>query len=302
MTRAPRPAGRPEGATTSPAKDSPAPVLPPHVTMGLLDHIASTALDADYAVVAQRRGGDERRTHGGRRGSTAARAGRAAVLMVFALLLSVAAVQTARSERVSEAGQRSLLDQVDERRDRLADARTDLAGLRREVATLRRTQLTGTEAGRALQGRLRTLGAAVGARPVTGPGMVVTVDDALDARSDRERVLDGDLQRLVNGLWAAGAEAIAINGQRLTQLSAIRTAGEAIHVNFRPLRPPYVVSAIGNPDQLPARFIETRGGAWWLNLRAVYEVRFDMSSREEILLPAVGIDDLRLARVPEPAP
>ena len=270
--------------------------------MGLLDHIASTALDADYAVVAQRRGGDERPTEGGRRGTAAARAGRAAVLMVFALLLSVAAVQTARSEQVSEAGQRSLLDQVDERRERLADARSDLAGLRREVATLRRTQLAGTEVGRALQDRLRTLGAAVGARPVTGPGMVVTVDDALDARSDRERVLDGDLQRLVNGLWAAGAEAIAINGQRLTQLSAIRTAGEAIHVNFRPLRPPYVVSAIGNPDQLPARFIETRGGAWWLNLRAVYEVRFDMSSREEILLPAVRIDDLRLARVPEPAP
>jgi uncharacterized protein YlxW (UPF0749 family) len=129
----------------------------------------------------------------------------------------------------------------------------------------------------------------------------VTVDDAADARSDRQRVLDGDLQRLVNGLWEAGAEAVAVNDQRLTQLSAIRTAGEAIHVNFKPLRRPYVIAAIGNPDQMPARFIETRGGAWWLNLRSLYQVRFDMSSREEITLPAVRLDDLRLARLPEAA-
>ena len=44
-------------------------------------------------------------------------------------------------------------------------------------------------------------------------------------------MLDPDLQKLVNGLWAAGAEAISINGQRLTNLSAIREAGEAITVN-----------------------------------------------------------------------
>jgi uncharacterized protein YlxW (UPF0749 family) len=164
------------------------------------------------------------------------------------------------------------------------------------VAQLQRTQLAATQEGRALQNRLRTLGAAVGVRPVTGPGMVVTVDDAPDARSDRQQVLDGDLQRLVNGLWEAGAEAISINNQRLTQLSAIRTAGEAITVNFKPLRRPYVVSVIGNPDQMPARFVETRGGAWWLNLRSVYDVVFEMNSREELTLPAVRIDDLRLAR------
>ena len=48
-------------------------------------------------------------------------------------------------------------------------------------------------------------------------------------------MLDRDLQVIVNGLWAAGAEAIAVNGQRLTACSAIRSAGEAILVDFRPL-------------------------------------------------------------------
>ena len=54
-----------------------------------------------------------------------------------------------------------------------------------------------------------------------------------------------DLQNVANALWAAGAEAIAINGQRLTATSTIRAAGNAILVDFRPVTSPYEVSAIG---------------------------------------------------------
>ena len=65
-------------------------------------------------------------------------------------------------------------------------------------------------------------------------------------------MLDRDLQTVVNGLWAAGAEAVAVNGQRLTALSAIRSAGDAILVDYRPLTRPYVVTAIGDPATLQA--------------------------------------------------
>lgn len=293
--------GPPAPADQDHAGDVPRRPLPPQVTMGLLDYVATTALDADYAAVARRRTADPsgvRDDDGVGRAVRGGRAGTVLALLAFALLLSVAAVQTARTEPAQEAGRQSLVDQVEERREQLTAARSRVSDLRREVDTLQRTQLSGSDEGRAVQERLSVLGRAVGARPVTGPGMVVTVDDAPDARSDRQSVLDGDLQRLVNGLWQAGAEAISVNGQRLTQLSAIRTAGEAIHVNFKPLRRPYAVSAVGNPDQMPARFIETRGGAWWLNLRSVYNVRFEMHSKEELTLPAVPLDDLRLARVP----
>ena len=273
--------------------------------MGLLDRVAAGALDEDYALVARRRAEQPapESPHGtaptaatGRARLTRARLGSVAALAGFTLLLTVAAVQTAREEPAREAERQTLAAEVAERRDELEATRTELLQARAEVADLRAQQLSSTEAGRALQSRLTRLGADVGATRVTGPGMVVTVDDAPDATSDRERVLDGDLQRLVNGLWEAGAEAISINGQRLTQLSAIRTAGDAIHVNFKPLRPPYEVSVIGDPDQLPARFVETAGGSWWLNLRSVYEVRFEMSSKEDLVLPGTGVDDLRVAR------
>ena len=61
---------------------------------------------------------------------------------------------------------------------------------------------------------------------------------------------DDDLQLVVNALWAAGAEAISINGQRLGPTTAIRFAGEAVLVDFRPVTNPYEISAIGDPDTL----------------------------------------------------
>ena len=82
-----------------------------------------------------------------------------------------------------------------------------------------------------------------------GPGMRLTLDDApaKDAtknagrqpaqqrRARQGRVIARDLQIVVNGLWASGAEAISVNGQRLTSKAAIRFAGQAILVDYRPL-------------------------------------------------------------------
>jgi uncharacterized protein YlxW (UPF0749 family) len=126
--------------------------------------------------------------------------------------------------------------------------------------------------------------------------MRIVVDDSDDAGDNRQVVLDTDLQLLVNGLWASGAEAVAINGQRLTSLSSIRVAGDAITVNLQSLTRPYVVTALGDPDQLAARFVESDAGTWWLNLRAVYGLRFSMSNEETLTVPAAPTPTLRHAR------
>ena len=98
--------------------------------------------------------------------------------------------------------------------------------------------------------------------PRPGPGVMITVDDAPSANRDaRDRVLDTDLQMLANGLWKAGAEAIDINGHRLSNLTAIRSAGDAITVDYRSLTRPYEVHAIGDPRTLEARFVESSKGA-----------------------------------------
>jgi hypothetical protein len=58
------------------------------------------------------------------------------------------------------------------------------------------------------------------------------------------------------------------------------------------------VEALGDPDQLAARFVESEGGTWWLNLRAVYDLKFSMSSEESLTVPAAPTPTLRHARRP----
>jgi uncharacterized protein YlxW (UPF0749 family) len=99
-------------------------------------------------------------------------------------------------------------------------------------------------------------------------------------------VLDLDLQVMVNGLWQAGAEAIAINGHRLSTLTAIRGAGDAITVDYRSLTRPYRVEAIGDTRTLQARFAETRGGLWWTELAQNRGLRFEVAGADDLGLPA----------------
>ena len=102
---------------------------------------------------------------------------------------------------------------------------------------------------------------------------------------------------MVNGLWAAGAEAVAVNGQRLTALSAIRSAGDAILVDYRPLTRPYVVVAIGDPRTLQSRFVAGAGRAGAAHAGA--GVRHPLLGRARVgqqTLPAASPDELRYAR------
>ncbi len=113
------------------------------------------------------------------------------------------------------------------------------------------------------------------------------------------RVLDTDLQRLLNGLWAAGAEAVSVNGQRLTQLTAVRSAGDAILVAYRPLSPPYVVLAIGNPDDLEVDFVDGPGGRWFNTLEG-FGIRFTVTAEKDLKLPGASGVTLRNALAEEP--
>lgn len=262
--------------------------------MGLLDYVTSHSLDEDYAHVAGKRSGtpdDEPR--GPRR-----RIPTLVALVVFGALVTTAGVQTARNEPVRQSSRESLVAQVEDRREELAEARQQIDVLEGAVEEARGQLLETTRVGRTLSEQVETLGLLSGTEPATGPGMRIVVDDSDDAAETSQVVLDTDLQLLVNGLWVSGAEAVAINGQRLTNLSSIRVAGDAITVNLQSLARPYVVEALGDPDQLAARFVESEGGTWWLNLKAVYDLKFTMSSEESLTVPAAPTPTLRHARRP----
>jgi uncharacterized protein YlxW (UPF0749 family) len=208
-------------------------------------------------------------------------------------LLVGAAVDVLRSVP-SASAERVVLQEEIERRTAAADeiAAANLA-TRERIAELEISALPGD--GGALEGAVERLGLAAGAVPVTGPGVRITLDDPVrsddelfagDDREDVARVLDFDVQQVVNGLWATGAEAIAINGVRLTSLSPIRGAGTAILVDYRPLARPYVVEAVGDSDAMAADLSAGSSGAFLVGLRENYGVQVSVALADELELTA----------------
>jgi uncharacterized protein YlxW (UPF0749 family) len=253
--------------------------------MGLLDYVTAHSLDEDYAYASARR--PPGRTVPSRRRSSVL------VLVAFGLLLATAAAQTARTAPERSQSRESLVAQVVDQRDDLRQARRDVAETRAEVAAARAASLSASLDLADVRNEVARLAPVAGTVPVTGPGVRIVVDDNPDAVDEQGQVSDKDLQRLVNGLWVAGAEAVAVNARRITSLTAIRQAGEAITVNFKSVRRPYVVLAVGNPDTLPARFVDSAGGSYWLDVEAVFGLRFDMATQQSVTLPAVPTPSLR---------
>jgi uncharacterized protein YlxW (UPF0749 family) len=223
-------------------------------------------------------------------------------LALVGLVLAAAAVEANVQRPVVEQRRAELLADVAEQTDRNDALAAGLAALRAEVDGLEIAGLGATAEGERLADQLVSLGARTGTAAVRGPGVAVTLDDAepgdpaLTDDPALGRVLDRDLQLVVNGLWAAGAEAVSVNDQRLTSLSAIRAAGEAILVDYRPLARPYVVQAIGDPDSLAARFVAGPGGRGLQTLGETYGIRHEVSGVEEMTLPAASAVTLRYAR------
>lgn len=109
------------------------------------------------------------------------------------------------------------------------------------------------------------------------------------------RVMDSDVQIAVNGLWSAGAEAISVNGQRITSTTAIRTAGSAILVDFRPLSPPYRITALGDPAQLRSAVTESETGEYLAEISSRYGIGSSWESEDELEVPARSVGTLREA-------
>ncbi|MEO7130574.1 MAG: DUF881 domain-containing protein [Dermatophilaceae bacterium] len=156
--------------------------------------------------------------------------------------------------------------------------------------------------------RLKTLSIAAGAQPLVGTGLTLTLDDAPAPKGDADagsrpssgftsgRVASADLQIIVNGLWASGAEAISINGHRLTSMAAIRFAGQAIIVDFRPLARPYVITALGDPDQMRSAFDPSFAGLYLQQLTEQFAIPATWTSSQSLRVPGSSSLHVSLAQ------
>ncbi|GAA2349808.1 DUF881 domain-containing protein [Streptomyces kunmingensis] len=273
----------------------------PDASMSLLTNVMDHSLDDGYAEATARR-----RASGqsGLPKTLRAKLGLAAGLVLAALVVTVGAAQARVAAPVVAKEREELIDRIEQETESADKLEGRVDSLRTDVGDMQREALKkhGGE-----QGEL--MGVLSGAVAVHGPGVKLVVDDAKSARSgggsgpresagfsDTGRVRDRDMQRVVNGLWQSGAEAVSINGQRLTALSAIRAAGDAILVDNKPLVPPYTVLAVGDGQRLSTRFQNSSDGMYLHALQENFGIRTAISAQDDIKLPAAPSVIVRTAQ------
>jgi uncharacterized protein YlxW (UPF0749 family) len=270
--------------------------------MSLLTNVMDHSLDDGYAEAAARKRADGT---GGMPKTLRAKLGLAAGLVLAALVVTVGAAQARVAAPVVAKEREELIDRIDRETEAADKLEGTVDTLRDDVSRRQREALR--ETGGSAQAEL--VGILSGATAVHGPGVKLVVNDAKQATtggdgdpretsgfSDTGRVRDRDMQRVVNGLWESGAEAVSINGQRLTALSAIRAAGDAILVDNKPLVPPYTVLAVGDGERLSTRFQNSADGLYLHALQESYGIRTSISVENDLRLPAAPSVIVRTAQ------
>jgi uncharacterized protein YlxW (UPF0749 family) len=270
--------------------------------MSLITNVMDHSLDDGYAEAAARR---KSQGESGMPKTLRAKLCLAGGLVLAALVVTVGAAQARVAAPVVAKERQELIDRIDRETETADNLEGTVDKLRDDVSARQRAALRqsgGSE-------RADLVAILSGATAVHGPGVKLVVNDAREAStssgggppttdgfSDTGRLRDRDMQRVVNGLWAAGAEAVSVNGQRLTALSAIRAAGEAILVDNKPLVPPYTVFAVGNGDRLSTRFQNGADGLYLHTLEDNFGIRAEISVESDLRLPAAPSVIVRTAK------
>lgn len=149
----------------------------------------------------------------------------------------------------------------------VAQLKRERDALQTQVTELRSRmeQMSAGPQGAQLKQEMDQAGVLAGVTELTGPGVEVTLNDSSVSLKPGENpnlyvLHDEDVLRVLNELKAAGAEAMAMNGERLLATTEIRCIGPTIVLNKnKRLAPPYVVTAIGNPDTME-NSLKMKGG------------------------------------------
>ncbi|HHT85778.1 MAG: DUF881 domain-containing protein [Bacillota bacterium] len=189
-----------------------------------------------------------------------------------------------------------LLSATEEERDRLRD---EVRMLRDQVAEAMVATESSESQVKVLQEALLKARVMAGLTEVKGPGVTIEMNDAKkEVPSGQDPNLfiihDDDVLAVVNELLASGAEAIAINGQRVVATTEIRCAGAVIMINGVRFAPPLKIQAIGDPETLH-NALKMRGGV--VDNLSFWGIEVKIKMEQELVLPAyTGSLNFRFAK------
>jgi uncharacterized protein YlxW (UPF0749 family) len=127
---------------------------------------------------------------------------------------------------------------------------------------------------------------------VRGPGVEVQLWDAPQGAGQEGFAPDDlvvhqqDLEAVMNALWAGGAEAMSVQGHRVVSTTGVRCVGNVLHIAGRTYSPPYVIEAVGDPDDLSSSLESSPGVSVYLQYVEAIGLGWSMTPTSELELPA----------------
>ncbi|MBK8460986.1 MAG: DUF881 domain-containing protein [Micropruina sp.] len=209
-------------------------------------------------------------------------------LCIFAGLMIATGYVNSRGTDLRPSRNTELVGLIRTESERNAELASRVAALRADVDSLAETDDPNPEAAE----RLNQAAAVAGQSPVQGPAVSVTLTDA--PLNSNPAGVDGDLlvvhqqdiQAVVNALWSAGAEAMTIQGQRVTSRTGVKCVGNSIVLHGIPYAPPYVVVAIGDQSRLETALATSTYLEIYRQYVRAYGLGYSSARLDQVTLPA----------------
>jgi len=233
-----------------------------------------------------------------RRGPAKAARGWRVLVPLSALLAGVMFAASAETSAGTDlrAGRRLDLTQLIRNQERAVAALDGrLATVQADVADLQERAGAGDSDVAAAQSSADALAPAVGLTPFRGPGLQVSLDDApttvdgtlpIGARANDVVVHQADVQAVVNALWAGGADAVTLMGERIIATSAVRCVGNTLLLHGRTYSPPFVVAAIGAEDRMRTALDASPNVELFRDAATAFGLGYDVSDLDTVDVPA----------------
>ncbi|MHB1421006.1 MAG: DUF881 domain-containing protein [Bacillota bacterium] len=219
-----------------------------------------------------------------------------ALVCIFLGAMVTLQLRTQASQKISpvESKNASLIDTIDNLDHETAVLEDQIGQLRDQIDSYQEQLSSGKGPLNTLQDYYSRMKTEAGLVEVSGPGIVVTLDDneagALAAKNTNPDIYkaenflihDKDVLYMVNELKVAGAEAISVNSQRITSYSEIRCVGPVIMINTTRVAPPFEIKAIGDPAALEEAVLN---GEQFPRLKS-RDFPVKLTNQTEIVIPA----------------
>jgi uncharacterized protein YlxW (UPF0749 family) len=214
--------------------------------------------------------------------------------LLFGLLVSLQwRTQQERSE-LTVRYNAPLLDAANSLQNEQNTLKAQLADLRAQLDAIQVGAASQSTASRDLQARIEELRSAAGLTERTGDGVVITLDDARSTSPAQTTNVDKsichstDLTDIVNTAWRGGAQAVAINGERVVGSTSVYCVGSTIMVNGTLLSPPFSVLVIGPQNEVLAAYDDPNELRDIKQRRDVYGLGFRVTRTTAVKIPPYG--------------